>query len=109
MSSGRDPSCGRFFLVGTLSITVNLSGESSWTTVRLPSPLEAKANLVPGSKALASSTLANRWRSDHLAAVGVDHDHNLFVASGEEAAVFAIHSEAGGTTCRAPWASGEFR
>src|SRR5260370_28798693 len=30
-------------LVGTFSTTVNLSGESSCTTVRLPSPQEAKA------------------------------------------------------------------
>src|SRR5712691_10637040 len=30
-------------LVGTFSTTVNLSGESSWTTVRTPSPQEANA------------------------------------------------------------------
>ena len=30
-------------LVGTFSTTVNLSGESSWMTVRLPSPQEANA------------------------------------------------------------------
>src|SRR6267143_6496305 len=31
-------------LVGTFSRTVNLSGESSWITVRVPSPFEAKAS-----------------------------------------------------------------
>src|SRR2546425_12153586 len=39
---------------GTFSTTVNLSGESSWMTVRLPSPQEANAEPVEGSKALAS-------------------------------------------------------
>ena len=36
--------------VATLSMTVNLSGESSWMTVRLPSPQDAKAYLVAGRK-----------------------------------------------------------
>src|SRR5271155_6082664 len=40
--------------VATLSMTVNLSAESSWMTVRLPSPQDANAYLVAGSKAAAS-------------------------------------------------------
>src|SRR5271169_1670428 len=40
--------------VVTVSMTVNLSGESSWMTVRLPSPQDANAYLVAGSKAAAS-------------------------------------------------------
>src|SRR5919108_3268513 len=44
-------------LVGTFSTTVNLSGESSWTTVRTPSPQEAKKSFVAASKAAASGPL----------------------------------------------------
>ena len=42
-------------LVGTVATTVYLSGESSWTTLTVPSPPFAlKANPVSGSKAAAS-------------------------------------------------------
>src|SRR5213082_2525883 len=44
-------------LVGTFSTTVYLSGESSCTTVRMPSPQEAKKSFVAGSKAVASGPL----------------------------------------------------
>src|SRR5205807_7128405 len=43
--------------VGTLSTTLNLSGESSWTMVNVPSPFELNAKPVPGSKPLASTPL----------------------------------------------------
>src|SRR5258706_736140 len=36
------PMVRALFLVGILSTTVNLSGESSWMTVKLPSPQDAK-------------------------------------------------------------------
>src|SRR6266478_600745 len=42
------------FFVGTFSTTVYLSGESSWMTVRLPSPQEAKKEFELGSNAAAS-------------------------------------------------------
>src|SRR6266853_6030521 len=44
------------FCVGAFSTTVNLSGESSWTTVNVPSrPLELNASCVSGSKPFAST------------------------------------------------------
>ena len=42
-------------LVGTFSTITNLSGESSWTTVSVPSPLDANAEFVAGSNPLAST------------------------------------------------------
>src|SRR6267154_2104183 len=42
------------FFVATFSTTVYLSGESSWMTVRWPSPQETKKVLSEGSKATAS-------------------------------------------------------
>src|SRR5205814_386524 len=41
--------------VGTVAITRNAAGLSSWTTVMLPSPLEAKARPVVGSNAAPST------------------------------------------------------
>src|SRR3954462_9197721 len=41
------------FLVGTVAATGKLSGAFAWTTVRFPSPVEANARFVSGSKALA--------------------------------------------------------
>src|SRR5712671_533695 len=46
----RAPCC-----VGTLSAKMNLSGDSSCTTVKTPSPQDAKASAVSSSKAVAST------------------------------------------------------
>src|ERR1700722_9089263 len=43
------------FFVATLPTVVNLLGESSRTTLRVPSPVDANARFVPGSKPLAST------------------------------------------------------
>src|SRR5437764_10753716 len=45
-----------FFWVSAFCTTENLSADSSWITVNVPSrPLELKTSLVPGSKAVAST------------------------------------------------------
>src|SRR5260370_6987443 len=48
------PGVRAVLFVGAFSTTVYLSGESSWMTVRLPSPQEAKKEFELGSKAAAS-------------------------------------------------------
>ena len=49
------PMVRALFFVGTMPTGVNLLGESSRTTLRTPSPVDANARLISGSKPLAST------------------------------------------------------
>src|SRR5690242_5646169 len=69
-------------LVGTFSTTENLSGESSWTTMRLQSPHEAKAYSVAGSNAEASGP----WQISGVATT-------LPVSAFTTAMTFSSHTE----------------
>ena len=79
-------------LVGTLSTTVNLLGESSWTTVSVPSPLDANAKFVAGIEPVGIDAFSDRRGCNYLSCVRIDDSHHLVVAAGKETAILPVHS-----------------
>ena len=79
--------------VGTFSATLNLSGESSCTTVSTPSPQEANASSVSGSNAVASTPSPIGSVVTSFPAVGIHDGHQLVAASGKQPPMFAIDGQ----------------
>src|SRR5262245_22933354 len=69
------------FIVEMVCTTVNLSGASSCATVIVPSPKEAKARSVAGSKRLESTRLANRNSSSYFTSGVVPELHQPGILS----------------------------
>ena len=81
--------------VATFSETLNLSGDSSRTTVSVPSPQEANASPVSASNAVASTPSPMGRVVNQFPAVGVDHRHQLVAAPGKQPPMLAIDGQPG--------------
>jgi len=82
--------------VGIVCSTEKLVGESSLTTVVVPSPCEVMASFVAGLKVAPSHPTPMGRSGDDMAVRSRENDHVvLLAASGEEDVVFGVKSEPG--------------